>query len=128
MILPVKAVAAGTQMASDLMDAQISKAMGTLGGHTVKEISTYDNADLIQKYLDQDIISVEAIFIAMQRACVQSLTADIALATSVEALFDSFNFADDTADVNGGDLVEYLDLVYESMHEAAQAILRKEKP
>lgn len=43
-------VKAGEQIASDLIDAQVSKAMGTMGGHDVKDISEYPNSDLIQKY------------------------------------------------------------------------------
>ena len=66
-MLHKKVIEAGEKIASDLMDAQVSKNMGTMGGHVVKNVSDYDNSDLIQKYLDGEIVSVEAIYIAMKR-------------------------------------------------------------
>lgn len=66
-MLQKEVIEAGKKMASDLFDAQISKDMGTSGGHVVKDMSEYDNGDLIQKYLDGKIVSVEAIYTAMKR-------------------------------------------------------------
>ena len=66
-MLQKEVIEAGEKMASDLFDAQISKDMGTSGGHVVKDMSEYDNGDLIQKYLDGEIVSVEAIYTAMKR-------------------------------------------------------------
>jgi len=59
---------AGERIASDLMNALVSKTMGHLGGHIVKPVSEYDHSDLIQKYLDEKISSVEAMYMAMKRA------------------------------------------------------------
>lgn len=67
-MLQKEVIEAGEQIASDLMDAQITKSMDTMGGHVVKKISEYNNSDLVQKYLDNEIVSVEAIYVAMQRA------------------------------------------------------------
>jgi len=61
-------IEAGEQMASDLMDAKITKSMGNLGGHVIKKVEEYNNSDLIQKYLDYEISSVELIYVAMERA------------------------------------------------------------
>jgi len=67
-MLQKEMIESGKQIASDLFDAQISKDMGSMGGHIIKDISKYDNSDLIQKYIDGEIVSVEAIYIAMKRA------------------------------------------------------------
>jgi len=66
-MLQKEAIEAGEKIASDLMDAQVSKNMGSMGGHIIKDISKYDNSDLIQKYIDGEIVSVEAIYTAMKR-------------------------------------------------------------
>lgn len=66
-MLQKEIIKAGEQIASDLMSAQVSKNMGNMGGHIVKDISEYNNSDLIQKYIDGEIVSVEAIYIAMKR-------------------------------------------------------------
>ena len=61
-------IEAGQKIASDLFDIQVSKNTGHMGGHIIKDISEYNNSDLIQKYLDGEIVSVEAFYIAMKRA------------------------------------------------------------
>lgn len=66
-MLQKEVIEAGQEIASNLFDAQISKSMGSMGGHVIKDIFEYDNCDLIQKYLDEEIVSVEAIYIAMKR-------------------------------------------------------------
>ena len=66
-MLQKEMIEAGEQIASDLMDAQISKCMGIMGGHTIKNISEYSNSDLIKKCLDNEMASVEATYIAMKR-------------------------------------------------------------
>ena len=66
-MLQKEVIEAGEKIASDLIDAQVSKNMGSMGGHVIKDVSEYDNSDLIQKYLDNEIVSVEAIYIAMKR-------------------------------------------------------------
>ena len=66
-MLQKEVIEAGEKIASDLIDAQISKDMGSIGGHVIKNTSEYDNSDLIQKYLDGEIVSIEAIYIAMKR-------------------------------------------------------------
>ena len=66
-MLQKEVIEAGEKIASDLMDAQVSKNMGNMGGHIIKDISKYDNSDLIQKYIDDEIVSVEAIYTAMKR-------------------------------------------------------------
>ena len=66
-MLQKEVIEAGKKIASDLMDAQISKQMGSMGGHIIKDVPKYDNSDLIQKYLDGEIVSVEAIYTAMKR-------------------------------------------------------------
>ena len=66
-MLQKEVIEAGQKIASDLIDARVSKDMGSMGGHVVKDMSKYDNSDLIQKYLDGEIVSVEAIYIAMKR-------------------------------------------------------------
>jgi len=67
-MLQQEIIEAGQTIASDLCDAQISKEMGDMGGHIIKDISEYDNSDLVQKYLDNEIVSVEATYLAMKRA------------------------------------------------------------
>ena len=53
-------VKAGEKITSNLYDA--------MEGHLIKPVSEYDDSDLIQKYIDDEISSVEAIYIAMKRA------------------------------------------------------------
>jgi len=67
-MLQQEIVDAGSKIASDLCDARVSKEMGDMGGHIIKDVSDYDNSDLVQKYLDNEIVSVEAIYLAMKRA------------------------------------------------------------
>ena len=61
---------AGNAIASDLMDASIKKAFGPdmLGDCTPLDMDVYSNADLIKLYIAEEIDSVQAIYIAMQRA------------------------------------------------------------
>lgn len=65
-------VKAGDAMASDLMDGIMRKSFGTLGGGVeLKEwLERPDlvNKDIIQDYLDERIVSVTAIYLAMERA------------------------------------------------------------
>ena len=62
---------AGSQIASDLIDAQVSNCMGGLGGS--KEWEEFEsshsgkNMDLIKRYVNDEIDSVTAIYIAMHR-------------------------------------------------------------
>jgi hypothetical protein len=59
---------AGEQIASDCMDAACRKAFGTLGGGKEFDVSDFHtNSDLILKYVDDEITSVEAIYLAMER-------------------------------------------------------------
>ena len=63
-------IEAGQQIASDLMDASVCWHMNGLGkSRSWKDYISRDlaNKDLIQKYVDQKISSVEAIYIAMDR-------------------------------------------------------------
>ena len=63
--------AAGSQIASDLMDAQVSSHMGGLGGS--KDWEEFElsyngkHMDLIKQYVNGEIDSVTAIYIAMHR-------------------------------------------------------------
>ena len=60
---------AGKQAVSDAYDASVRKAMYGLGG--CKKIDMCDfkvNTDLIEKYLDDEIDSVQLMYIAMGRA------------------------------------------------------------
>lgn len=63
---------AGDQMASVLIGASISKEMEGIGG--AKGIDEFldsclgDNRDLVKKYINGEIDSVTAIYIAMNRA------------------------------------------------------------
>lgn len=69
-MLSKEIVEVGQQIASDLMDARVSHDLGKLGKsgkHVIKKVSEYNNSDLIQKYLDDEIDSVEAIYLAMKR-------------------------------------------------------------
>ena len=69
--LPEAMRLAGEKIASTLMDAQISKCMNGLGGSKTWEEwidEDIENKDLIVAYLEEKIVSVEAIFLAMQRA------------------------------------------------------------
>lgn len=66
-----KMIEAGNTMASDLTDASIMNEMKGLGGssQSIEEyLGTVDNVDIIYKYLLNEIDSVTAIYIAMQRA------------------------------------------------------------
>lgn len=61
---------AGREIASNLMDAQIAKQMNGLGGGTTWEqwlTQPIKNKDLIIAYLNDEIDSVTAIYIAMYR-------------------------------------------------------------
>ena len=64
---------AGSQIASDMMDARVSYHMGGLGG--AKDWEEFEahhkdnnNMDLIHQYVNDEIDSVTAIYIAMHRA------------------------------------------------------------
>ena len=58
-------VAAGQEIASLLMDAQVVHCMGGLGGAPT-EIEIPDKyKEMVQQYLDHKIMSVECIFKAM---------------------------------------------------------------
>lgn len=62
---------AGKNLASNLYDASISKAMGGLGGcKTLDEWLDEEvpNRDIILLYLEEKIDSVTAIYMAMERA------------------------------------------------------------
>lgn len=65
--LPKDVVEAGERIASDLWDVAIAKSMNGLGGCRAKNIQDYEDSDLIQAYLDEEISSVEAIYVAMRR-------------------------------------------------------------
>ena len=62
---------AGSQMASDLMDAQISVHINGLGGskdwEEFESSHSGKNMDLIRQYVNGEIDSVTAIYIAMHR-------------------------------------------------------------
>jgi len=63
-------IQAGDQISSDMMSASVSKNMGGLGGSkTWKEFykSKPDNLDLLERYANDELTSVECIFIAMCR-------------------------------------------------------------
>lgn len=71
MKLPENVVKAGENMASMLMDAQVSKCMDGLGGSKTWEEwlgEDFENKDLVVRYLNEEINSIEAIYLAMQRA------------------------------------------------------------
>jgi hypothetical protein len=62
---------AGSDIADNLMSATVSKAMGGIGGS--KTWSEYlenppQNLDLIEAYVENEIDSVTAIYLAMARA------------------------------------------------------------
>lgn len=62
---------AGEKMASDLMNAQVSTYMDGLGGSKTWDewlAADVSNRDLILAYLNEEIVSVTAIYIAMHRA------------------------------------------------------------
>jgi len=59
---------AGLEMASNLVDALISDSLGTMGGHKIVPVSSYNNSDLVLKALDKEIDSVQAMYLAMRRA------------------------------------------------------------
>jgi hypothetical protein len=60
---------AGNEIAEHLVDANIRKNMGGLGGCPEFDINDFPSAyhDLIEAYLAQEIDSVTAIYIAMER-------------------------------------------------------------
>lgn len=61
---------AGNAIASDIMDAQISKHMSGLGGSTSWEewlAHEVPNKDLVSKCVDDEMASVNAIYLAMER-------------------------------------------------------------
>ena len=62
---------AGSQIASDLIDAQVCFRMGGLGGskswEEFKASHSGKNIDLIEQYVNDEIDSVTAIYIAMHR-------------------------------------------------------------
>ena len=59
---------AGDQIASDLMDANLRSSMNGLGGSKNFDVSDFpNNTDLIVKYLDGELTSIEAIYISMER-------------------------------------------------------------
>lgn len=89
-MLQQEVINAGQQIASDLIDANITKSMGNMGGHIIKPISEYNNADLIQKYLDDEIVSVEAIYTAMKRA--EEKITTISIKTEIAALANRLNY------------------------------------
>jgi len=72
MKIPTKQMTeAGGQIASDLMDAQVSWSMNGLGrSRSWREFISQDlqNKDLIEEYIAGNILSVDAIYIAMERA------------------------------------------------------------
>ena len=80
---------AGSQIASDLMDAQVSFHMGGLGGS--KEWEEFEsfhcgkNMDLIKQYVNGEIDSVTAIYIAMHR---ESITPNV----RIEGLGDNSGY------------------------------------
>ena len=72
---------AGSQIASDLMDAQVSRCMGGLGGskdwEEFESFHSGKNMDLIKQYVAGEIDSVTAIYIAMHReAIISNLTSE----------------------------------------------------
>ena len=68
----------GQQIAADLTDASISKEMGGLGGskdwEEFKSSFNGKNLDLIKQYVEGEIDSVTAIYIAMHR---ESITPNV---------------------------------------------------
>jgi len=65
-----KMIEAGQQMASDLMTASVCWCGNGLGGSkSWREFISQPlaNKDLIQRYINHEICSVEAIYIAMRR-------------------------------------------------------------
>lgn len=62
---------AGSQIASALMQAQVAKCTGGLGGKKdwkkFESVHSGKNIDLIKQYINDDIDSVTAIYIAMRR-------------------------------------------------------------
>jgi hypothetical protein len=67
--IPVDVVKVGEEISSCLMDASIEKALGGIGGCKKFDLSVFPEKfhDLISAYLDEEINSVEAIYIAMRR-------------------------------------------------------------
>ena len=70
-IITKEMISAGQQMAEDLITANIVYSMDGLGGSkTIKEFinTEINNKDLCLDYINDRIVSVEAIYIAMERA------------------------------------------------------------
>jgi len=66
-----KMIEAGQQMAHDLTNASVCWSMNGLGGSkSWRQFinQSLANKDLIEQYVDQEIYSVEAIYMAMERA------------------------------------------------------------
>jgi hypothetical protein len=64
-------IKAGNDWASHATDAHIAKCMGELGStkeHRDWQLSNFENVDLIQMYLNNEIDSVTGIYMAMERA------------------------------------------------------------
>jgi hypothetical protein len=61
---------AGEEVASCLMNATIAKSMGGLGGCRRYDIDDYPEEfrEIITAYVEQKIVSVEAIYLAMEKA------------------------------------------------------------
>ena len=70
-IITKEMISAGQQMADDLITANIGHCMNGLGGSkTIEEFinTEVNNKDLCLDYINNKIVSVEAIYIAMERA------------------------------------------------------------
>ena len=64
-------IKAGNDWASHATDAHIAKCMGELGSTKEQrdwQLSNFENVDLIQMYLNDEIDSVAGIYMAMERA------------------------------------------------------------
>jgi hypothetical protein len=72
MTTPTEAmIKAGNDWASHATNAYIAKCMGELGStkeHRDWQLSNFENVDLIQRYLNNEIDSVTGIYMAMERA------------------------------------------------------------
>lgn len=68
-IITEKMHQAGLDIVSDMYDASIQKSCGGLDGYEHLDMARFSkNKDLIQKYLDYDIDSVQGVYLAMERA------------------------------------------------------------
>jgi hypothetical protein len=67
---------AGSQIAAELFDAQVSRCLGGTGGSKEWEVfeASYngENVDLVKQYWEEELVSVEAIYMAMRRAFARS--------------------------------------------------------